>query len=86
MRLRDFSFGAGAGSNGWFESLPRNLRQTLEGWARWCLEGFQTFDASSVGVNAGSIAHQAAAANIDLLCELLERVLREISDLQPEES
>ena len=82
MRLRDFSFGAGAGSNGWFETLPENLRQTLERWADSFSQGLGAMNVSSAGLNAWAISHQDAAANIDLLAQRLDRVLRELGELE----
>ena len=83
MRTRDFTFGGGTGGHSYF-LMPDQLRRFLEHWA----DSFSTLpytdDVSSIGLNAWAVTHAAAAANIDLLCERLERVLRELSEIQPE--
>ena len=84
---KDFTFGAGNASPDFFELLPGDLRQVLENWAKQ-FDEFRENGASSVsapGLAAWAISHQNAAANIDLLCERLDRVLRDLAALQPEE-
>ena len=81
MRTRDFSFGAGTGNEGFFESLRPDLCEVLENWSRSASNGMYVTDVSSVGVQARSITHEDAAANIDVLAERLANVLRELSAL-----
>ena len=76
-----FFFGAGNNTEGFFESLPQNLRDLLEDWVKE-VEGFPTaIWAPAKGVKSYAISHQDAAANIDLLAERLERVLVELREL-----
>lgn len=80
-RTRDFTFGAGIGNEGFFESLRTDLREVLENWSRSASNGMYVTDVSSVGVMARSITHEDAAANIDVLAERLANVLRELAAL-----
>ena len=84
MKTRDFSFGTGIGNEGFFENLGAGLREVLENWAGSALSGMYVTDASSVGVIARSITHEQAAENIDLLCERLANVLKELAGLTAE--
>ena len=84
MKTKDFTFGAGLGTRNFFESLPAHLREVLETWASSALTGMNGSDVSSVGVNAWSITHEEAAANIDVLAERLANVLRELAALPAE--
>ena len=79
---RDFSFGAGNADSGFFESLPDNLRQLLESWTDQFDGHPGTVEISAPGIKAYAFSHQAAAANIDLLAERLDRVLRELAELR----
>ena len=81
MRTRGFSFGAGIGIEGFFESLRTDLREVLENWSRSASNGLHVTDVSSVGVKARSITHEDAAANIEVLAERLASVLRELAAL-----
>ena len=84
---RNFTFGAGNASPGFFESLPQDLRSVLENWAKQ-FEDFQQHGGTLVespGLIGWAIPHETAAANIDLLCERLQRVFQELSELQPEQ-
>ena len=75
MKTMDFSFGAGNGTDGFFEQLPDHLREFLEDWADlFSTDGF-TRDVSSKGVIAWSMSHEAAVAHIDLLADRLQNVL-----------
>ena len=66
--------------------LPSNLVKVLENWVS-SFEGDPLFiEGAYKDYSQFAISHEAAAANIDLLCERLDRVLRELSELQPEES
>lgn len=76
---------AGNGRADFFENLPPRLRQTLEAWVEQFSSDTFTTPAETTGWKACWMTHQAAAANIDLLCERLDRVLRELAELQPEE-
>ncbi len=84
MKTRDFSFGAGPGRKGYFENVPAHLRRFLESWA----DSFSTHpdarDVSSKGVNAWAFTQEYAAANIDVLAERLEQVMRELAALPAE--
>lgn len=82
MRTRDFSFGAGTGNEGFFESLRTDLREVLETWASSALAGMNVSDASSVGVIARFITHEQAANNIELLEERLKNVLLSLRELE----
>ena len=63
---------------------PSNLVRVLESWVS-SFEGDPLFiEGDYKDYSQFAISHQAAAANIDLLCERLGRVLRELSELQPE--
>ena len=77
-----FHFGAGNFSQGFFESLPTNLRQLLNNWlAEFRDDEFGT-NAETTGILTRAISHQDAAANIDLLAQRLDRVLRELGELE----
>ena len=82
MRTRDFSFGAGNGTTGFFEGLPDHLREFLEDWVgRFSTDGF-TREVSSKGVIAWSVSHEAAVAHIDLLAERLQNVLVNLRQME----
>ena len=80
-RQKGFFFGAGNNTDGFFESLPQNLRDLLDNWiSEFSNDEFVTL-VEQKGIKAWHISHQDAAANIDLLAERLERVLRELREL-----
>ena len=80
-RQKGFFFGAGNNTEGFFESLPQNLRDLLENWVKK-VEGFPTATwAPAKGIKSYAISHQDAAAHIDLLAERLGQVLRELREL-----
>ena len=76
-----FHFGAGNFSQGFFESLPTNLKRLLDGWIAEFSDDTFGVPAEATGIRTRAIPHQAAAENIDLLCERLDRVLRELGEL-----
>ena len=79
-----FSFGYGNGESNFFDRLTPNVKNVLEKWhGEFASDDFAKA-TSQTGIKAVSISHQDAAANIDLLCERLDRVLRELAELQPE--
>lgn len=81
-----FFFGAGNFSADFFENLPQKIGAVLDQWVNeFSKDDFASY-ASVAGIKSHAISHQAAAENIDLICVRLDRVLRELSELQPEES
>ena len=84
MNVGGAVFGAGNGLHGFFENLPQNLDGVLENWVSEFAQDEFVTQVEQTGIRAWHISHQAAAANIDLLCERLDRVLRELAALQPE--
>ena len=82
---KEFTFGCGNWSPTFFEDLPSNLREFLEKWADQFSTDSFTIDASSTGSKAWTISAAAAAANIDVLAERLENILRSLQELQPME-
>ena len=85
-RLSSYTSGSSLfGMTRWdLNDQPPQLVNILERWVS-SFEGDPLFTMGSFrDYSQFAISHQNAAANIDLLCERLERVLREISDLQPE--
>ena len=79
-----FHFGAGNFSQGFFESLPENLLLLLQSWISRFDDDAFGISAKVTGISTRAISHQDAAANIDLLCQRLDRVLRELAELEPE--
>lgn len=80
-----FFFGAGNNTDGFFESLPPNLRDLLDNWVNvFAQDGFAT-RADAAGIHSYAISHADAAdaANINTLAERLNRVLGELRDLPP---
>lgn len=81
MKLGGFIFGEGNGMPGFFEELPQNVGKVLDDWVNeFSRDEFAT-RVEQNGVRAWQISHADAAANIDLLAERLERVLRELREL-----
>ena len=79
-----FHFGAGNFTQGFFESLPANLRQLLDDWiAEFSDDDFGN-PAEVTGIITRAIPHQAAADNIDLLAERLDKVLTDLAALSAE--
>ena len=83
MRTRDFSFGSGTGGHSYYQ-MPGQLRRFLEDWADSFSTLAYTDDVSSTGLNAWAVTHAAAVQHIDFLCQRLDRVLKELGELQPE--
>ena len=78
-----FHFGAGNFSPGFFESLPANLGSLLDNWLERLDRDGIGVRTEVTGIRTRAISHQAAADNIDLICDRLDRVLKELSELQP---
>ena len=79
-----FVFGAGHGYRDTFENMPGNLRETLENWAnQFSTDAYAVRSTFPTGHISWSISHEDAAANIDLLAERLENVLRRLQQLEP---
>ena len=54
----------------------------MEDWTNW-FSGYDfSTDVSSRGLHAWAISHEDAAANIDVLAERLENVLRDLQQLE----
>lgn len=83
MNTRDFTFGM----VDWdIYDAPDELTGICEKWvSQFGADSFSD-DISIEGLRTWAISHHDAAANIDLLCERLDRVLRRLSELQPEQS
>lgn len=87
MQIGGAIFGAGNGNGsilgleGFFENIPQNLREVLENWVNEFSNDDFVAPVEQKGIKAWHISHQDAAANIDLLAERLERVLRELREL-----
>ena len=79
MRTRDFSFGVGILDND--PGPEEGLRSILQQWADSFRDDSFTTDASSKGVSAWSIGHDAAAQHIELLADRLAGVLSELKSL-----
>lgn len=82
MGGKEFSFGAGTGSEDFFERLPGNLRRLLESWAGQFSEDYNATAISHPNIKGWSIPYEDAAANIDVLAERLENVLRSLQQLE----
>lgn len=78
---KGFFFGAGNNTEGFFESLPQNLREVLDNWVEEFSQDAFATEVLKIGIKAWHISHQDAAANIDLLAERLGRVLQELREL-----
>lgn len=81
MGIGEVNFGAGNGLHGFFENIPQNLREVLDDWVNEFSQDEFVTEVAQTGIKAWHISHQDAAANIDLLAERLERVLRELREL-----
>ena len=76
-------FGAGNGLHGFFDELPPDLTEVLNNWVNEFAQDEFAVKVEQTGIRAWQMTHQAAADNIDLICERLDRVLKELSELQP---
>ncbi len=85
MQAGGFVFGSGNGSEGFFESLPPNLRDLLEGWVNQFSQDEFVTEVSQAGLKAWAITHEDAAANIEMLAGRLESVLVALQNLEPED-
>ena len=81
MKRGGFIFGEGNGYPDFFEKLPQNVREVLDNWVNEFSQDDFVTEVTQTGIKAWHISHQDAAANIDLLAERLERVLRELREL-----
>jgi hypothetical protein len=84
MRATGFVFGAGTGHKEFFDSLPDNLRRTLEEWANQFADDPDANKVNHHSFMAYDIPHEAAADNIEVLAERLNRVLEDLQNLEPE--
>ena len=85
MTGEGFFFGAGDGTKAFFGSLPTALRDVLDNWVnQFSRDAFGTdgTGSSDTGLKVRSIPYEAAAANIDVLAERLENVLRDLQQLE----
>ena len=79
MNTREFSFGEAISD---YYELPDGLVKTLNDWVQ-AISGWDIAEnASSKGVNASSINHNAAAGRIDDLARELQEVLKNLAALQ----
>ena len=78
MRTRDFSFGAGILDE---QGIPEDLRAVLESWTGKFATDTYAEDASSKGVKAYAIKHEAAIQHQDDLVERLSTVVRKLAAL-----
>ncbi len=77
---RDFTFGMGLWN---LDDEPPRLVEILEEWiSDFCEDSFSV-DLSDKNLSGWAISHEDAANNIDLLCQRLQRVLRELRHLEP---
>ena len=81
MKRGGFIFGEGNGYPDFFEKLPQNVREVLDGWVNEFSQDEFVTEVAQTGIKAWHISHQDAAANIELLAERLDRVLRELREL-----
>ena len=88
MGTGGFVFGAGNGGNNYsnsLEKIPSNLRGVLEDWAdQFSGDAFaiQSPFPTVHSHKSRSVSHEAAAANIDVLADRLENVLRSLQQLE----
>ncbi len=78
MRTRSFSFGDSFFE---YEGVPDELRSLLSDWADEFKNDPFTEGASSKGVRAYAVGHDAAVENIDLLTERLQSILKKLTAL-----
>ena len=79
-----FQFGAGNSIQGFFESLRDDVRQLLESWTDQVGEYPGATKFSGLSLKGYAFTHQAAAANIDLLADRLDKVLTDLAALSAE--
>ena len=79
-----FLFGAGNSAQGFFESLRDDVRQLLESWTDQFDGHPAAVGFAATGLKGYAFTHQAAAANIDLLAERLDKVLTDLAELSAE--
>ena len=79
-----FVFGAGGGFKVSFEQMPDNLRKVLWDWPDQFSKDAYASESPRYkdGHKSRAISHEAAAANIDVLEERLENVLRDLQQLE----
>ena len=77
-----FVFGSGNGDQGFWDRISPELRCGLEKWPPLFSEDEFAKELTAANHRGYSISHQAAAENIDRLCQRLDTVLRQLSELQ----
>ncbi len=82
MGGKEFSFEAGTGNEDFFENVPENLGGLLESWADQFSADYKATAISHPNIKGWSIGYEDAAANIDVLEERLENVLRSLQHLE----
>ena len=81
-----FIFGIRHGGGSFLDRMPRNLRVVLENWlSSFEMDDFAEAD-TSYSFRGYRVNPEAVAANADLLCDRLDWVLRELSELESSES
>ena len=83
-RAGGFVFGGGDGNRGSrIEDMPPSLQNVMENWANEFAQDEFADVVPHEQLLGYSISHEAAAANIDVLAERLENVLRNLQQLEP---
>ena len=84
MGCTGFVFGFGSGYKNTFENMPGNVFEVLDDWAEQFSNDTYGFQSPlTTGHRSRSITPEDAAANIDVLAERLENVLRSLQQLEP---
>ena len=78
LRTRSFSFGAAIFD---YEDVPDELLSLLGEWSDTFADDDFAEDASSKGVRAWAVGHDAAVENVDLLTERLQSILSKLAAL-----
>ena len=81
-----FVFGGGSGNRGFrIEDMPQSLQNILENWANEFSHDEFADVVPHEKLQGWAIPHVGGAANIDVLAERLENILRSLQELQPME-
>ena len=83
LKTREFSFGWRAAGKG-TESLPAEVRKTLQGWAASFARDSFAVDVSSTDVEAWAVSHAAAVKHCAELAARLRGVMEALQMLDPE--